>query len=237
MQENLARFTVALTADGSLTAFDARAGEAFKSRHAAATESEKVFIEPGFRHHPLRETAGPFRILELGLGLATNLRALVACLRELPEPAALEYEGIERDTAGLAYMRAHDPALGESWLMELLAKGASSPQAAVSLRLHACEFLPALERLTETASGSFHTIFFDPFSPKANPDAWTDPYFRLAFRLLVPGGRLVTYSVSRVAKDGLASAGFWIEKRRLPQILRKREGLIATKPAEAACLA
>jgi tRNA U34 5-methylaminomethyl-2-thiouridine-forming methyltransferase MnmC len=81
----------------------------------------------------------------------------------------------------------------------------------------------------EKAGVKAHAILFDPFSPKANPEAWTSEVFRLAAALLAPGGRLVTYSVSRTAKDAAASAGLIVEKHPLPAELNKRSALLATK--------
>lgn len=211
------RFELRTTSDGSLTVFDAEAGECFKSRHAARLEVEEVFVRPGIRESALAG-ASPFRVLELGFGLGTNFLAL----EESGLP--LEFVSVERDLMGARFFQQHAP---HPALAALLAS-----------KRHACDHFSAelLEGdfftvLPELPPNSFHAVFFDPFSPKANPDAWTPKLFRLTFELLMPGGRLVTYSVSRAAKDAAKSAGFEVEKRDLPPGLQKRSALLATKPA------
>ncbi|MFK5284170.1 MnmC family methyltransferase, partial [Lacticaseibacillus paracasei] len=73
------------------------------------------------------------------------------------------------------------------------------------------------EKMAELAKEGFlaHAILFDPFSPKSNPEAWTTGMFQQAASLLVPGGRLVTYSVCRTAKDAAQAAGLIVEKHKL----------------------
>ncbi len=90
------------------------------------------------------------------------------------------------------------------------------------------DFFEVLTKLKQEQK-QFHSIFFDPFSPSANPEAWSPILFQLAADLLPPQGRLVTYSVSRIAKDGCAQAGLLVEKRKLPDILQKRGALLAIK--------
>jgi tRNA U34 5-methylaminomethyl-2-thiouridine-forming methyltransferase MnmC len=94
------------------------------------------------------------------------------------------------------------------------------------------DFFAALEQLGREGFLA-HAILFDPFSPKANPEAWGAELFRRSAALLAPGGRLVTYSVSRAAKDGARAAGLEVEKRNLPPELQKRSALLATKPFPA----
>src|SRR5690606_12672997 len=79
------RFTKVTTRDGSTTLFDARVGESYKSGHAARTETEAVFLTPGVVEHPQRLSASPFRILELGLGLGTNMTTLYEWWKRNPE--------------------------------------------------------------------------------------------------------------------------------------------------------
>lgn len=228
------RFHLLTTDDGSLTLWDAEASEAFKSRHAAALESEKVFIDPGFREHPLRKTARPFRILELGFGLATNCLALAeAAIAENPTESPVEYLGVDRETTGLEYLIGHDPIRAQTpWLRELLAAGKCEALPGLRMEFRRGDFLDELKRLE--GEPKFHAVFFDAFSPKANPTAWTTGLFRQVALLLEPGGRLVTYSVSRVTKDALEAAGFQLGKHRLPNLLQKREALVAEKPLSLA---
>lgn len=211
------RFELKTTSDGSLTVYDAEVGECFKSQHAASTEVEAVFIQPAIRENPFwGRLKKPFRVLELGFGLGTNFCRLAE------ENFALEFLSVERDLAGAKFFaeQSNSPLplkqilSGEESFGNLKAK---------IIQGDFFEVIPSL-------NGSFHAIFFDPFSPKSNPEAWTEKLFSLCFQKLYDGGRLVTYSVSREAKDAATTAGFHIEKRKLPEVLNKRGALLATKP-------
>jgi tRNA U34 5-methylaminomethyl-2-thiouridine-forming methyltransferase MnmC len=214
------RFEVRTTKDGSLTVFDANAGECFKSQHAACLETESVFLTPGVRENPWYRIAAPFRILELGFGLGTNYLAL------LESGLSAEFTSIERDLTGAEFFLAHaaQPALAE------LLAAKKTRHDSLSAQLIEGDFFVVLKELAERGE-IFHCIFFDPFSPKSNPEAWTTELFTLAAQLLSPNGRLVTYSVSRSAKDSAVAAGLEVLKHKLPAALKKRSAMLATKVA------
>ncbi len=213
------RFAIHTTEDGSLTVFDQEAGECYKSRHAARTEAEHVFYGPGVRENPHFGKAKPFRVLELGFGLGTNF------LHFLESGFEGEFLSLERDLGGVIFFleqQDHAP-------LRALVKERSLDSEKMKARVIEEDFFVALPKLAVEGYRA-HCILFDPFSPKANPDCWTEKLFQLSSELLLPGGRLVTYSVSRAAKDGAAKAGLSVEKRDLPPSLKKRSALIAVKP-------
>ena len=217
------RFITAITADGSPTLFDSHWGETFKSRHAAHLESEEVFIRPGIIENPLYQEKKPFRILELGFGLATNCRAL---LHSVSLKTSFIYTAIEADLSGLKAM-VESGASGNDriWMEEILASGKALPRPGFVVEVVYDSFTNALAK----KRGPFEAIFHDPFSPARNPEGWTEEIAQALFAELEPGGRLVTYSVSRTAKEIFAKAGFTLQKIRLPELLHKRESLLATK--------
>ncbi len=211
------RFELRPTTDGSLTVFDAEAGECFKSRHAARAEAEHVFFRPAVAENPLYGQAEPFRVLELGLGLGTNFQHFLA------RGFRGEFLSVERDLAGAEFFLAHEdiPAL------RVLVSEGEFRGDGMHARLLRGDFLAEIARLRGT---EIHAVLFDPFSPKANPEAWTTELFRAAASLMAPGARLVTYSVSRTAKDAALAAGLEVQKRALPPELQKRSALLASQP-------
>jgi len=213
------RFTFRPTNDGSLTVFDLEAGECFKSRHAARLEAETVFFSPGVANNPWYGNAEPFRVLELGFGLGTNF---LYCLERGFKG---EYITVERDLAGSRFYLDREP---NASLTKLVGEGFFE-SGGLRAKLLEDDFFAILPLLHEQGFQA-HAIFFDPFSPKSNPDCWTPSFFRLVASLLAPGGRLVSYSVSRGAKDGAAAAGLVVEKHKLPSALKKRSALLAIKP-------
>ena len=213
------RFRVQNTQNG-LTVFDEEAGETFKSQHSALTEVEEVFYRPGVAENPWRKYAEPFRLLELGFGLGTNFAHL-----RTKQDGPLTLVSVERDLAGAEFLQSQipDPALGA-----ILEHGYFT-EGLFSARIEKGDFFQVLPSLIALGE-KFHGVYFDPFSPKANPEAWVTELFSLAFDLLLPAGRLVTYSVSRSAKDAAAAAGFLVEKHKLSPELKKRSALLAVKP-------
>ncbi|MEY4568210.1 MAG: tRNA 5-methylaminomethyl-2-thiouridine biosynthesis bifunctional protein MnmC [Planctomycetota bacterium] len=75
---------------------------------------------------------------------------------------------------------------------------------------------------------TYHSIYFDAFSPKTNPDLWTEPVIRTAFELLENNGTLVTYCVNSIVRKLVAQCGFTVTKEPGP-IGGKREVLVALK--------
>ncbi len=213
------RFELHPTTDGSLTVFDREVGECFKSRHAARTEAEHVFYRPAVLEHPAYSTAANFEVLELGFGLGTNF------LYFLERGFRGTFRSIERDLSGAEFFLQHEANDSLASLVQTKAFH-KSPMRAF---LHTGDFHHELRRLIDSSYRA-HAVLFDPFSPKANPLAWTSELFSLAREILHPGGRLVTYSVSRTAKDAAVAAGLRIEKHKLPPELNKRSALLATKP-------
>lgn len=213
------RFELRPTSDGSLTVYDHEVKECYKSRHAARLEAEYVFFRPGVLENPFYESAKPFRVLELGFGLGTNF------LHLLSRNFQGEFVSIERDMAGVQFFLSQESA---EELALLVSKGTWENHR-LSARILKDDFHSAMDRLK--AEGFLaHAIFFDPFSPKANPESWTSSLFEKAASLLAPGGRLVTYSVSRAAKDAAIAAKLSLQKLDLPPELHKRSSLLATKP-------
>ena len=74
----------------------------------------------------------------------------------------------------------------------------------------------------------FDFIFHDPFSTTKMPDFWTPDFFSEEYRICNKGGIFMTYSCSRLVKDGLKEAGFIREDvtavgRRSPSTLAYKE--------------
>lgn len=67
--------------------------------------------------------------------------------------------------------------------------------------------------------------YLDGFAPAKNPDLWTDALWQEMARLSRAGTTAATFTAARVVRDGLASAGFHVE--RVPGFGRKRHMLRA----------
>ncbi len=67
--------------------------------------------------------------------------------------------------------------------------------------------------------------FLDGFAPRSNPDFWNDNIFSQVARLIKTDGRVATYSVAKIVRDGLEAAGF--EHKKCEGFGSKRERLEA----------
>jgi tRNA U34 5-methylaminomethyl-2-thiouridine-forming methyltransferase MnmC len=74
----------------------------------------------------------------------------------------------------------------------------------------------------------FDAIYQDAFSPDANPELWTETFFRKLYNSLKHNGYLTTYSVKGDVRRTLQSLGFGVHKRPGP-VGGKREMLVAKK--------
>lgn len=66
--------------------------------------------------------------------------------------------------------------------------------------------LPAT--LAGEPEASADVVFWDPFSPRANPTLWTMEAFAAVRRLCRPGATLHTYSAATATRSALLLAGF-----------------------------
>ncbi|MEW6420993.1 MAG: tRNA (5-methylaminomethyl-2-thiouridine)(34)-methyltransferase MnmD [Deinococcota bacterium] len=212
-----------LTPDGSRTALSARFGEAYGSRHGAASQARQVFVEGSGTHlHPAPQ------VLEVGFGLGMNFRATLAETARRGVP--LTYLAYEFDPVPAAVLRA-TAVNGEGadhpvWAALLAGWGARSPLVVqvpgITLTVHFVDVLTA-ELPRDWASA----LYLDGFSPARNPEVWTPTLAQRLAAALAPGGVLATYSAAGHVRRTLAAAGLKVEKRPGPP--GKRECLRAVR--------
>lgn len=231
---------VVRTDDGSLTLHSPRFGQTFRSRRGAHQEARHVFLEGAGVGERLRE-GRPTRVLEVGLGTATNL-ALTAS-QALASGTPLVYVAIEREPLPPAVWRSLDlaasapPVFVDAWLTAVAAWSQRPPTAARHLSVGALSvdvrMGEAAELVTQPSFGElgpFDAIYLDPFSPEVDPQAWSPEVLTALAERLGPGGVLATYSVRGAVRRSLQTAGLEVTKRPGPPG-GKREVLRAVRPA------
>jgi tRNA U34 5-methylaminomethyl-2-thiouridine-forming methyltransferase MnmC len=200
------------SADGSTTLWVPGLDEHYHSIHGALTESQHVFIEAGLKAIGTSNV----RILEVGLGTALNARLTLDqaqqdgltigydALEKFPltkeEIEAISLQGMSKEAPFLSATSGVVTQIAEQFTFRLLVEDVKT---------------------FEGEQGSYDLIYFDAFAPSAQPDLWTDAIFENMFRLLKPGGALVTYCAKGVVKRSMKAAGFEVEA--LPGPPRKRE--------------
>ncbi len=85
---------------------------------------------------------------------------------------------------------------------------------------------------TSLAKDSIDLVYFDAFSPSAEPTLWQNDIWQLLYKAMNPGAVLVTYCAKGAVRRAMADAGFQVE--RLPGPPFKRHMSRAHKPRHKA---
>ncbi len=214
-----------ITDDGSHTIYSDEAGENYHSSYGAIQESEHVFIGAGL-NTVADKALTKVRILEIGTG--TGLNILLSYLWSVKNRMSIEYHGYE------PFPIKKSEALKLNYPKQLNID--SSLLMSIHNNVHGCVNLSEKFKLlmNKTAiaeavlpSNFYNVIFFDAFSPEAQPEMWTPDIFTEIYRSLRYSGVLTTYCCKGSVKRALKESGFEIEKLSGPP--GKREFLRAWK--------
>jgi tRNA U34 5-methylaminomethyl-2-thiouridine-forming methyltransferase MnmC len=217
--------TLRLCEDGSHTLYSEKAGECYHSIHGALNESLHIFIDAGFKailkKYQIKQKSS-VRILEIGFG--TGLNALLTGLEAMQENILVDYTGFEPF-----------PVPEAVWKQLNYCTLLSEKSEKIFSDMHECgwetmhkinpffNFTKKLQGFMEVnlADNSFDLIYFDAFSPEAQPELWEQEVFDKCFSVMAPEGILVTYCAKGRVKRALKSSGFTVEN--LPGPAGKRE--------------
>lgn len=241
------RWRVRLTDDGSPTLVEVANGQAMHSGCGARAETRHVYLDGGGVSERLDQHR-PTRVLEVGFG--SGMAWLLTADRAVRNQTPLFYQAFEISLPPAAVIRQLDlgrfldhPALLDAfcdWLATVEPRDALPDRPitlpefrfqTATLRLRLLDAVRwSVTRTTAAPPAGdepFDAVYFDPYSPEAAPQLWNATMFAALRGELQAEGRLVTYCVSRVVRDALASAGFAV--RRVPGPTGgKREVLIAS---------
>ncbi|MFC4639463.1 tRNA (5-methylaminomethyl-2-thiouridine)(34)-methyltransferase MnmD [Deinococcus hohokamensis] len=211
------------TPDGSRTAYNARFGEAYGSRHGAAAQARHVFVEgTGTHRHPAP------RVLEVGFGIGVNARATLASAAGRGVPLhylSYEFDPAPRDVLAQV-ARGQEGESHPAWQALLTRWPQPEAVEAGGARLEVVLGDVLEAELPESWATA---LYLDGFSPARNPEVWTPAFTARLARTLAPGGVLATYSAAGHVRRALQEAGLEVERRPGPP--GKRECLRAVRPA------
>jgi queuine tRNA-ribosyltransferase len=156
-------------------------------------------------------------VLDVGLGAGSNAIAAWRLSESLP-PSCRKLEIVSFDRSLAAIELALQPQHAASFGLEGAAGAAArallthgrTDTARSAWRLNAGELLPALAREPEALAD---VVFWDPFSPRANPGLWTVAAFTALRRLCRSGTTVHTYSGATAVRTALLLAGFAVGRR------------------------
>lgn len=176
-------------------------------------EAEALYVQQSRLAERMAEVApAPLVLFDVGLGAGSNAVAARSAAQRAPSPdVRLEIISFENDLAALALALENGPAFGLTGepaqaARALLAQGNHDGQR-VAWRLQRGDLLATMAAL-QAGTTRADVMFWDPFSPRANPDLWTVHAFTMARGLARPGCTLFTYSASTATRVALLLAGW-----------------------------
>ena len=206
----LSDFEPVVLASGEWSLRDRRSGEIMHPGLGPRREAELLYVEQ--TRLVERLTAAdpePLRVLDVGLGAATNALAVIDCAGRV-KGRALELTSLEQDEGPLR-LALGDPArfpvqAAHRELLQSLLDRRSIEAPRLRWSWVEGDALQTLGRLGPPQD----VICFDPFSPEANPALWTVEALHRFRQVLAAGGVLSTYSASTRTRVTLLLAGFWV---------------------------
>ena len=194
------------TADRSVTFFNEEVQEHYHAVNVGAVkEAMKKFVEPC----SIAELAelGEIVILDVCFGLGYNSAAAIDVALQANPECKLRIIGLEKDVAIVNKMKELHPPLEHYDILQRLSKNRTVTEGNVTATLLVGD---ARETIHDVAT-KVDVVFFDPFSPKKQPELWTVDVFKAIKQRMRPGGVLATYSCAKVVRENLEKAGFDVQ--------------------------
>jgi queuine tRNA-ribosyltransferase len=183
------------------------AGEVMHPGVGPLVEAQELYVRQSRLRERLRES-GQVVLFDVGMGAGSNALAARREAMTAAECAVLNLVSFERDLGALSLALTCPEAFGLEGepgeaARALLASGRhDSGRALWQLRHGDLLELLAVESLNADI------VFWDPFSPKANPALWTVAAFAAIRRVAGPRCTLFTYSASTTVRIALLLAGW-----------------------------
>ena len=202
---------VVRTRSGALALRSDIAGEVMHPGVGPLVEAERLYVRQSRLGARLREgDAAPLILFDVGMGAGSNAAAAILESEGAPAGAArLVVVSFERDLDALETALTRPAAFGLAGLpgqaARTLLRTSQYETARTSWRLERGDLLQALPRQTGSTAD---VVFWDPFSPRTNPELWTITAFATLRRVASPRCTLFTYSASTAVRIALLLGGW-----------------------------
>lgn len=196
---------VVRTTSGALAIRDVDVGEVMHPGVGPRVEAEALYVRQSRLEERLN-TGASLRLFDVGLGAGSNALAARAVAER--STGHLTMISFERDLGALALALQHGSDFGlvgeNAEAARALMTEGRHEGASTSWWLERGDLRQALNRQSAPAD----VVFWDPFSPKVNPELWTIAAFAAARRVAGPRCTLFTYSASTAVRVGLLLGGW-----------------------------
>jgi queuine tRNA-ribosyltransferase len=199
------------TRSGVLAMRSVDAGEIMHPGVGPLVEAQLLYVEQSrlAERLVLAGSGTTLVLFDVGMGAASNAGAAHAESERAPVAAArLEMVSFERDLDGLTAALSHPAAFGLDGATGVAARALVNDHrhetVRTTWRLEHGDLLDALAHQTCRAD----IVFWDPFSPRVNPDLWTVAAFTVLRHVAGPRCTLFTYSASTAVRVALLLAGW-----------------------------
>ena len=213
-------YPVVTTEDGTPTAYHPLHDEHFHSLCGARREAQYIFME-GCKIHEKITTSPEVRILEVGLGLGTNLGLVLERAREAQKK--VDYYALEIDDSLAHFLFEKGPFSGTF-------KRRENTYTPPFLRVHLI-LGDAPATIKEASIPPVDAIFQDAFSPRKTPSLWKEEFFRNLWTQGKDACVLSSFSSSLSMRKALSSAGWTVFGRK--GFGRKKHSTVAFKKRPA----
>ncbi len=212
-----------ITEDGSHTLFSEMAGQTYHSSHGAVQESRHIFIDAALVK--AQNDMGNARLSVLEIGFGTGLNALLTAEWAEENGVEVDFTTIELYPLGEEVYRElnYGRLLGDEGLFFGLHEmdwdvGLVEVTDNFAIRKCRCDIVEWLcnEECGMRNEELYDVVYFDAFSPDAQPELWTEDVFRCVYGLMRWGGVLTTYCAKGDVRRAMLAAGFRVEKLQGP---------------------
>ncbi|HUS68875.1 MAG TPA: MnmC family methyltransferase [Kofleriaceae bacterium] len=212
---------VVVTRGGAPAVRDRATGEVMHPVVGPRVEAAALYVEPSRLAERLAAPGDrPVVLLDVGLGAGGNAIAAWQASEARAGGRRLEIVSCDRTARALELALSHAADFGLEGAAGAAARAVldrgTHETSRTSWRVLLGELPVALD-----AAPHADVVFWDPFSPRANPELWTVAAFAAARRVCRAGATLHTYSAATATRSALWLAGFAVG--RGPAIGAKEE--------------
>jgi queuine tRNA-ribosyltransferase len=208
-------FEVVRTDRGALAMRDCVTGEVMHPVVGPLTEARDLYVEPSRLADKLgRREEAPLVLFDVGLGAGSNaICAWQTAARVNGRRLDMVSFDRTRDALALALQSEFAESFGFHGSLREMAE-AFLEDGFVETEYGSWQFVLGDLPATLCGHGPAEIVYWDPFSPRANPELWTLSAFRELYESTSETAQVFTYSSATAVRSAMLLAGFAVGEGR-----------------------